>query len=44
MLLVARGWQILKDDRGTRAFVAPDGERVWNVDEALTLALTAEVV
>lgn len=44
MLLAARGWRILKDDRGTRAFVAPDGERVWNRDEALTLALTAEVV
>lgn len=44
MLLVARGWTILRDDRGTRAFVAPDGERVWNRDEALLIALTAEVV
>jgi hypothetical protein len=43
-LLAASGWTILADDRGTRAFVAPDGDRVWNVDEALTIALTAEVV
>ena len=43
-LLLARGWTILADDRGTRAFVAPDGDRVWNIDEALTVALTAEVV
>ena len=41
MLLVARGWKV--GDNG--AWYAPDGDSMhWERDEALTLALTAEVV
>ena len=39
-LIYARGWH----RNGLGAWVAPDGDKVWNLDEALTLALTAEVV
>lgn len=39
MLLVARGWTL-----SAAGWTAPDGDRVWGRDEALTIALTAEVV
>ena len=39
-LLVARGWHSAR----AAGWTAPDGDRVWGLDEALTLALTAEVV
>lgn len=40
-LLIARGWQRVPY-RETAWWIAPDGEKVWHRDEALTLALTAE--
>jgi hypothetical protein len=43
-LLLARGWQRVDIGRETAAWNAPDGERYWHRDEALTVALTAEVV
>ena len=36
-LLTARGWT-----HRDRAWYAPDGQRYWMRDEALTIALTAE--
>ena len=44
MLLIARGWTRVELGRETSAWNAPDGERYWHRDEALTVALTAEVV
>jgi hypothetical protein len=44
-LLAARGWKYeARYPATSRAWTAPDGERVWGRDEALTVALTAEVV
>lgn len=39
-LVYARGWH----RNGLGAWVAPDGDKVWGLDEALMVALTAEVV
>ena len=45
MLLAARGWKFeARFPQTSRAWHAPDGEWVWGRDEALTVALTAEVV
>ena len=42
MLLVARGWH--RNDRGGWVLPGLDGPPYWGRDEALALALTAEVV
>jgi hypothetical protein len=45
MLLAVRGWKFeARYPATSRAWYAPDGERHWSRDEALTVALTAEVV
>jgi hypothetical protein len=45
MLLAARGWKHeARYPQTSRAWHAPDGDWVWGRDEALLVALTAEVV
>jgi hypothetical protein len=44
-LLIARGWTLpAPGRRGLDQLVGPTGERVWEVDEALRLALVAEAL
>jgi hypothetical protein len=45
MLLAARGWKYeARYPETSRRWHAPDGDWVWSRDEALTIALTGEVV
>lgn len=42
-ILGDRGWENLRNDDGTHfAWIAPDGERFWETDDAVCAALTAE--
>lgn len=42
-LLMARGWRVVRNQDGTfHSVTSPDGRRHWHLDEALTIALTAE--